>query len=163
MAPDASASGDDSWKEEYDRRLAAWRAESATAREKAERTRAEWEERRKAEEAEERTHAAAEAERKKSQTESSSVSGWETVSPADDGSPKPVPGAPAGGVETTDEKASATRIDAAQTAVQHHEQTFGRELATPEPSPADVRDSTSNERPYVPGRTGLNVSHYILH
>lgn len=162
MAPDASASVDDSWKDEYDRRLAAWRAESAVAREKAERTRAEWEERRKAEEAEERTR---EAERKKAQrTNSSSMSGWETVSPADDGaspsSSKPVPGAStAGGVPTTDEKASAKRIDAAQAAVQKHEQTFGRELATPEPSPADARDLTSNERPYVPGRSGLNVSH----
>ncbi|KAG8970533.1 hypothetical protein FRC03_006662 [Tulasnella sp. 419] len=56
--PESSESGsDESWKEEYDARVAHWRAESAVARQKAEETRAKFEQIRQQEEAEEKAKA----------------------------------------------------------------------------------------------------------
>jgi len=103
----ASESVEDSFKNEYDRRLAAWRAEAEVARAKAERTRAEWEVRRKAEEEEEeRQRATAEESRRKEQRESTLTS-WETVSPADDS--KPVLGASVGGAGMSNERVPTQR------------------------------------------------------
>lgn len=153
---DASTSTEDTYKDEYDRQLAAWRAEADVARAKAERTRAEWELRRTAEEEEERRRAAA-AEVTRNEQHETGLAGWETVSPAD-GASKPV--APvSGGVGTSDESATARRVSTAQSAAQQHEQTFGREVPTPEPSPADVRDFVSGEQSRTgSGPSGLNVS-----
>lgn len=160
---DASTSTEDTYKDEYDRQLAAWRAEADVARAKAERTRAEWELRRKAEEEEERRRAAA-AEVTRNEQHETGLAGWETVSPADDAS-KPVAGAPVGGgVGISDESATAKRVSTAQSAVQQHEQTFGREVPTPEPSPADVRDFVSGEQSRTgTGPSGLNVSTFSKH
>lgn len=156
-----AAAADDPEKEEYERQLAAWRAESAVAREKAERTRAEWEIRRKAEEEEERRVA---AERKASE---STLSGWETVSPAEptsqrvplgENASEPVPGTSvAGGVEPSDEEASADRVAAAESAVHEHESEFGHPPLSPEPSPADARDLVSGEKSRSRATSGLSV------
>jgi hypothetical protein len=157
-AVDASASVEDPPKDEYDRQLAAWRAEAEIARAKAERTRAEWEIRRKAEEGE-RQRVAAEETRRKEKRETT-LAGWETVSPTDDS--KPVLAASAGGgIGTSDEHAAAQRVSAAQEAVRQHVRTFGADAQTPEPSPADVRDLVSGERPRSGGISGLSVCHII--
>jgi len=74
----ASSDSGDSWKAEYDRQVAAWRAEAEVARAKAERNRAEWEARRLAEEKQE-----ADA-RAKQPKEKEALAGWETVSTTDD-------------------------------------------------------------------------------
>jgi len=74
----ASSQSEDSWKAEYDRQLATWRAEAEVARLKAERTRAEWEARRLAEEKQE-TEA-----RAKQLREGESLAAWETVNSTED-------------------------------------------------------------------------------
>ena len=65
---------EDSFNDEYDRQLAAWRAEAEIARAK-EPTRAEW---RKAEEEDERQRVAAEEARQTERREST-LAGWETL------------------------------------------------------------------------------------
>lgn len=150
---------EDSFKDEYDRQLAAWRAEAEITRAKAERTRAEWEIRRKAEEEEEQQRVAAEEARREEKREST-LAGWETVSPTDDS--KPVHGASAGGgIGTSDEQAAAQRVSAAQEAARQHVQTFGVDAQTPEPSPTDARDLVSGERPRSSGISGLSVCYAI--
>ena len=113
---------EDSFKDEYDRQLAAWRAEADIARAKAERTRAEWEVRRKAEEEEECQRAAAEESRRKEQRD---LAGWETVSPADDS--KPVLETSVGGAGTSNERVPTQRASV---------QTFGADAQMP--STADL-------------------------
>lgn len=163
MVEASATTSDDPEKEEYDRQLAAWRAESAKAREKAEKTRAEWEVRRKAEEEEERRLA---AERKA--TSESTLVGWETVNPSapisdrvplgQDADASPPPGASAGGgVGTSDEGAAASRVEAAEDAVHQHELKYGRPAASPEPSPADARDLVSGETSRSRATSGLSV------
>lgn len=62
----SASSTDDEWKSEYESHVQSWRAESAEAREKAERERAKWEEIR-AKEREEATHLAPKIEEVKSE------------------------------------------------------------------------------------------------
>ena len=146
---EASANVEDSYKDEYDRQLAAWRAEAEIARAKAERTRAEWEIRRKAEE-EERQRVATEEARRKEQREST-LAGWETVSPTDDS--RPMLGASVSGrVGTSDKQASA------QEAARLHTQIFGADAQMPGPSPADAQNLVSGERPRSGESSGLSVS-----
>lgn len=73
-----SSDSGDSWKAEYERQVAVWRAEAEVARAKAERNRAEWEARRLAEEKQQ-----ADA-RAKQPKEKEALAGWETVSTTDD-------------------------------------------------------------------------------
>ncbi|KAF9520932.1 hypothetical protein BS47DRAFT_1387077 [Hydnum rufescens UP504] len=74
----ASSHSEDSWKVEYDRHLATWRAEAEVARLKAERTRAEWEAHRLAEEKQETET------RGKQLREGESLAAWETVNSTED-------------------------------------------------------------------------------
>lgn len=87
-APEAGNSGDDSWKEEYDKLSASWHAESARAREKAELERERW---RKIREQEEVAAKLQQYSRKDSEWENvttSSETGFHTVGPRR-GSPSP--------------------------------------------------------------------------
>jgi len=132
---------EDSFKDEYDRQVAAWRAEAEIARAKAERTRAEWEVRRKAEEEEEQ-RAAAEESRRKEQRESS-LAGWETVSPADDS--KPV--ASVGGAGSSNERVPTQRASV---------QTFGADAQMP-----STADFVSDGHARAGGVSGLGVGRII--
>lgn len=157
LAAGVSANSEDAYKEEYDRQLAAWRAEADLARAKAERTRAEWEVRRKAEEEEAQKVAAATKEAEaRQQLGESTMSGWETVSPSD-GS-KPLAGtSTSGGVHASNEQTTARHVSAARSAAHEHELQFGRDKSTPEPSPADSRDLVSGERTHTGAASGLNM------
>lgn len=140
---------EDSWQEQYNRQVAQWRADSAIAREKAEKTRAEWEERRKAEEERERQEAA----RRKKEREAT-LSGWETVSPAEETVSQKIAGEEAkyppvsdastgvGAVIST--PAQATRGIGPSESPQHT-RAFGPELVTPAPIRSDAKDLVSGE------------------
>jgi hypothetical protein len=143
-AVDASASVEDSFKDEYDRQLAAWRADAEIARAKAERTRAEWEVRRKAEEEEERQRAAAQESRRKEQREST-LAGWETVSPADDS--KPVVGASVGEAGSSNERVPTQRASV---------QTFGADAQMP-----NTADFVSDGHPRAGGVSDPGVGRII--
>lgn len=158
----SSSSAVDPDKEEYDRKLAAWRAEADVARAKAERTRAEWEVRRKAEEEEERRLSAS-----RGQVSESSFSGWESVSRSNAGSQRvPLGDTPSrllpgtstgGGVGTSNEQASADRVAAANHAIRQNQLMSGGDMVIPTTSPANSRDFVPSERSRSATTPGLQV------